>query len=102
MEINKNREYFLVSRKWSKQTLMFWGSLTKDDEKRSFGGYTDDLRICERYSIIDIIEFNRGERYAAPFDIKDWHNKKLYDETYYISQEQMDKYFNKPALVVLF
>lgn len=102
MEINKNREYFLISRKWSKQTLMFWGSLTKDEESRSFGGYTDDLRLCERYSIIDIIEFNRGHIYAEPFDIKRWHNKRCDDSTYYISQEQIDQHFNKPSLVILF
>ncbi len=37
---------------------MFWGHLTKDDEKRSFGGYTDDINACERYTF----EEARSER----------------------------------------
>ena len=42
------RDYVLVSRKWSQATLVFWGSFTKDDNKRSFGGYTNDINVCER------------------------------------------------------
>lgn len=50
--ISKNREYVLVSWKWSwnKDHLMFWGSQSKDDERRSFGGYTMDVENCEKYT----------------------------------------------------
>lgn len=52
MPISEKREYVLVSWKWSWQNgyLLFWGKRTEDQEKRSYGGYTQDLDACEKYT----------------------------------------------------
>lgn len=44
------RDYILLSVKWSKDKLIFWGNLSKDEDKRSYSGYTADIRSCERYT----------------------------------------------------
>ena len=43
-----------------KDTLLFWGSLTDDNAKRSFGGYTCQIDKCERYTRQELEEW-RGE-----------------------------------------
>lgn len=51
MKISDERCYVLLSVKWCRQgELVFWGSKTVDDEERSFGGYTNNLNQCERYT----------------------------------------------------
>ncbi|MDU7251347.1 MAG: hypothetical protein E6274_03250 [Clostridium sp.] len=35
-------------------SLLFWGRHTKDNEKRSFGGYTSDFNGCEKYTLEEI------------------------------------------------
>lgn len=51
MKINDERRYVLLSVKWCRNgTLVFWGEKTADEEERSFGGYTNDLNHCERYT----------------------------------------------------
>lgn len=35
-------------------SLLFWGCLTKDEDKRSFGGYTSDFDGCEKYTLEEI------------------------------------------------
>lgn len=34
--------------------LLFWGSKTEDDDKRSYGGYTSDFNSCERYTLEEV------------------------------------------------
>jgi hypothetical protein len=34
--------------------LLFWGTKTKDEDRRSFGGYTNDFNMCERYTLAEI------------------------------------------------
>lgn len=59
MKINEDRCYVLLSIKWTRKgTLMFWGTISEDDNQRSFGGYTDDINTCERYTF----EEARSER----------------------------------------
>lgn len=51
MEIDKERSYVLLSVKWTRGSLIFWGTVTTDNAaRRSFGGYTDDINICEKYT----------------------------------------------------
>ena len=33
---------------------MFWGTKTHDEQERSFGGYTNDLDVCERYTFSEV------------------------------------------------
>jgi hypothetical protein len=36
-------------------TLLFWGRKTEDNAKRrSFGGYTSDFNLCEKYTLEEI------------------------------------------------
>lgn len=35
-------------------SLLFWGCLTKDEAKRSFGGYTSDFNGCEKYTLEEV------------------------------------------------
>lgn len=101
-DISSERNYLLISRKWSKSqgSLLFWGNLSADDEPRSFGGYTDDLRICERYSLMDIVEHNNLYSNVHIFTAENWFDEKFCDSTFYITDEQLEENFGKPALVV--
>lgn len=36
-------------------SLLFWGYKTKDNEERSFGGYTSDFDDCEKYTLEEIM-----------------------------------------------
>jgi len=57
MEISKDREYVLVSIKWTGDGhLIFWGNKTDDNESRSYSGYTMNLDTCERYKRDEIRE----------------------------------------------
>lgn len=61
MKINDERHYVLLSVKWCREgTLVFWGKRTTDEEERSFGGYTNDLNQCERYTFDEA----RNERHT--------------------------------------
>lgn len=87
------RDYVLVSRKWSKSTLVFWGSYTKDNKERSFGGYTDDINSCERYTLEEIT--SESSRFL-PFDLNQFWNRSNSDETFYVTIEELEKQFRKP------
>lgn len=54
---NSERKYVLMTSKHaSVEHPLFWGSRTKDNEKRSFGGYTSDPNKAELYLMDDIIQ----------------------------------------------
>lgn len=70
MEISGERKYVLVSVKWTRDSLVFWGRLSKDEEQRSYGGYTDDFSSCERYTLEELkTKTNR--------DFYDYYNEPL-------------------------
>lgn len=50
------RNYVIVCNRHSgiDGSLLFWGNKTKDNQKRSFGGYTSDFNNCEKYTLEDI------------------------------------------------
>lgn len=53
LQVSAERKYVIVCNEHDamlKGTLLFWGSHTGDDEKRSFGGYTCQIDKCERYT----------------------------------------------------
>lgn len=60
-KINPERKYVIACNEhpgiWS-GCVLFWGSLTEDGEKRSFGGYTTGVDRCERYTLDDIVGFS--------------------------------------------
>lgn len=61
MKVNDERCYVLLSIKWCTEgTLVFWGRRTLDDKERSFGGYTNDINACERYTFDEA----RNERHT--------------------------------------
>ncbi|PVC74968.1 hypothetical protein C2I27_03520 [Priestia megaterium] len=80
MNVNDEREYVLLSWKWSynKDILRFWGTLTDDKEERSYSGYNVDTDSCERYTKQELKE--RGHLF--------WEGQKLHelhrDESYAI------------------
>lgn len=46
MNVSEDRQYVIVCRRRKallSPALLFWGSLTDDDMKRSYGGYTRDI-----------------------------------------------------------
>ena len=62
MNVSEDRQYVIVCRDHKallSPALLFWGSLTDDDAKRSYGGYTMDIDKCERYTR-DELEKCRG------------------------------------------
>lgn len=53
MVVNENRKYVIVCnehKSYVSGALLFWGSLTDDNDKRSYGGYTCQIDKCERYT----------------------------------------------------
>ena len=55
----ENRKYIAISIKHSiwRPNLQYWGwNRTKDDEKRCYAGYVEDINKCELYSFE---EFNK-------------------------------------------
>lgn len=56
-KISPDRKYVIVCNEhagmWAGCAL-FWGQLTRDEEKRSFGGYTVGIDRCERYTMDEI------------------------------------------------
>lgn len=79
MELNNDREYVLLSVKWTRGSLMFWGGLTPDEsERRSFGGYTDDITACERYT------YNEARKERIEFHDYEGHTLR---EMYQIDDE---------------
>ncbi len=56
-DIDPSRRYVIVCNEhngmWA-GCVLFWGHLTDDGEKRSFGGYTSDIDGAERYSPQDL------------------------------------------------
>lgn len=88
------RDYVLLSRKYSKSTLVFWGSYTRDDKPRSFGGYTNDINVCERYTLEEIT--SESSRFI-PFSMKEFRKRSNSDETFYVTIEELKEHFQKPA-----
>lgn len=53
--MNKDRKYVIASNKHRQDDyLQFWGELTKDEEKRCFGGYPADIERCEKYTFEEL------------------------------------------------
>lgn len=52
------RDFVLLSVKWTRDRLMFWGRKSEESQPRSYGGYTEDVELCERYTF----EEARSER----------------------------------------
>ena len=50
------RNYVVVCNRYRgvSGSLLFWGTNTKDNEERSFGGYTSDFNACEKYTLEEI------------------------------------------------
>lgn len=70
MNIDANRKYVIVSNEhtgWPRGALLFWGRLTDDCEKRSFGGYTTRWDKCERYTREELEEYRKGSEQHYPF-----------------------------------
>lgn len=76
-DISASREYVIVSPKHSNfpfsGALVYWGHLSADNEKRSFGGYTFNLDKCERYTLKEVLDKRKdlylyhGESYREMF-----------------------------------
>lgn len=51
-----NRNYVVICSRYKGigGSLLFWGRKTKDDDERSFGGYTSDFNECEKYVLEEI------------------------------------------------
>lgn len=91
-----DRKYVLVSAKRTKETLVFWGRLTKDEDERSFGGYTSDLNSCERYSLDEV-----KDEFKALTDRPTFHLSNGGEDTFYATEEQLIEMFNKPIKTIM-
>ncbi len=64
------RDYVIVCNEHSsiiRGALLFWGSRTEDDAKRSFGGYTCRIDKCERYTREELESFRGNLKKEYPF-----------------------------------
>ena len=86
-----NREYVIVSNKHSllNGCLLFWGHLTKDNETRSFSGYTNDINSCERYTLEEIDK----EHYHFPLFREETMDRRdiIYNEEIIVTIPQLEK-----------
>ena len=82
-----DRKYVVVCNRhdsnYGKSILLFWGCYSKDNEKRSFGGYNTDLNECEMYSLNDIL--SSGYNFKEYTPQCDW---KKFDD-FYIALEDL-------------
>ncbi len=70
MNVSKDRQYVIVCREHKallSPALLFWGSLTDDDAKRSYSGYTMDIDKCERYTRDELEKWRGNLKEEYPF-----------------------------------
>lgn len=88
------RDYVIVSTQYIRDGLVqFWGRNTKDDEPRSFGGYTRDLDTCEKYTRKELV--NSGYRF--PFFRKNMNWKRT--GNFYIKISDLDQLGRKMTVI---
>ena len=55
MKVVIDRDYVIVCNRHkgiaNGGALLFWGGYTKNEEERSFGGYTSNFEECEKYTL---------------------------------------------------
>jgi hypothetical protein len=103
--MTNERKYLLMTSKHSdKKHPLFWGSLTKDDEPRSFAGYTDRTGEAEHYTSAEIFKqfadpieltpmlplatiFGRVTRFTPA----DWWQHSNDDDIYVITQDELSE-----------
>ena len=76
MNVSEDRQYVIVCREHKallSQALLFWGSLTDDDAKRSYGGYTMYIDKCDRYTRDELEKWRGNLKEEYPFfdELKD-------------------------------
>ena len=70
MNVSEDRQYVIVCREHKallSPALLFWGSLTDDDAKRSYSGYTMDIDKCERYTRDELEKWRGNLKEEYPF-----------------------------------
>jgi hypothetical protein len=89
-----DREYVIVSMKHMKNGyFLFWGHYTKDDESRSYGGYTMDLDHCEKYSLFECL----NDHYHFPFYDSSMHIWTT--ENFYIKVDELHNLGKKMTVI---
>lgn len=97
--MKEDRKYVLMTTKHAtKQEPLFWGSPTKDEEERSFGGYTSDPRLAERYSMAEITNYfgdslslldplpiDKGWGLVREWNYYDWHRQPKFSEDIFVT-----------------
>lgn len=91
------RMYLLMTAKHgSIDHPMFWGYRTNDNEKRSFGGYTDSPVVAELYTIEELknkfnFETLPSDQYwtLRKFDKKEWLNHENLDDVFVIRFDEL-------------
>lgn len=86
--------------KGDQDKLLFWGSLTRDKEERSFSGYTHNFTECERYTLDEIKRANFPKKYIEPFDKKKWANFE--GETFYCTAFELIEVMGVPKTVFIY
>lgn len=101
-KVSNDREYVLISsrNKGDQDKLLFWGSLTWDDEQRSFSGYTHSFTECERYTLDEIMGANFPKKYLEPFDKNKWANFE--GETFYCTALELIEVMGSPKTVFIY
>ena len=96
MSISTEREYVLLSWKWSheKDYFLFWGRQTEDHEERSYSGYEMDINACEKYTEAELIKSNK----------RFWESRwKLHEldrsESYAVKLSDLDKFGRKKTII---
>lgn len=97
MEMSKEREYVLVSVKWSRgDHLVFWGTQTEDDQPRSYSGYNMDLETCEKYTKEEVKE----EYHPIWNGQKFWELKKeCWDGSWAVKVEDLHHFGQKKTII---
>jgi hypothetical protein len=98
-ELHMERNYVVVCNRYNgiAGSLLFWGSKTQDDaERRSFGGYTSDFHVCERYTLEEI---DKSE-YKFPVYGRDCNHDNFKEfEDFAIEINRLERLGHKPMLI---
>lgn len=93
-----NRNYVIVCNRYKGigGGLLFWGTKTEDDNKRSFGSYTSDFNSCEKYTLNEIDKSG----YKFPVYGRDVNHDNFREvEDFAIDVKRLERLGHRPMLI---
>lgn len=94
------RNYVILSIKWTKDALVFWGNKSEDTQARSYSGYTSDIKSCERYTFEEV-RSKRSEFYEYKGESISKLRQIDRDGSWIIRVDELEKLGNRMTSYIL-